>query len=79
VHTPSKSPSTARVPGTESSAATSGISVVPGLAKQMSTPAASEVSIRTSAPVRPPDRFACQTVVPCVMESSVHYAHQRCV
>src|SRR5579885_224537 len=50
VQTPSNSPSTARMPSQASSAATSGISVVPGFAKQTSTPAAAAVRIRLSAP-----------------------------
>src|SRR5262249_50951308 len=50
VHTPSNKPSTARMPGTTSSAPTSCISVVPGLAKHTSTPEATAVRIRPSAP-----------------------------
>jgi hypothetical protein len=52
VQTPSNKPSTARIPGTLSSAPTKGISVVPGLAKHTVTPA-DEAACRTAtAPVQ---------------------------
>ena len=50
VTTPSNSPSTHRMPGMRSSAATKCISDVPGLAKHVSTPLASNVWTRDSAP-----------------------------
>src|SRR4051794_24939388 len=50
VTTPSNRPSTGRMAGSPSSAVTSGISVVPGLAKQISMPAARAVASRVSAP-----------------------------
>src|SRR5215212_7427166 len=50
VATPSNSPSTHRISPTRSSAATKCISEVPGLAKQISTPAPAKVSTRLSAP-----------------------------
>src|SRR5438477_4910914 len=51
LHTPSNRPSTARIRGSRSSAFTSAISVVPGFAKQTSTPAAAAVRKTASAPV----------------------------
>jgi hypothetical protein len=51
VQTPSNSPSTTRIPGARSRAATIGISVVPGFAKQISTPACWAVRSRLNAPV----------------------------
>src|SRR4051812_909983 len=53
LQTPSNSPSTARI-GTSSSALTSAISVVPGLAKHTSIPAAAAVRNTASAPVIAP-------------------------
>src|SRR5438270_2931359 len=50
VATPSNSASTARISGTESRAATKCISEVPGLVKQVVTPASTSVRIRASAP-----------------------------
>src|SRR5208282_326258 len=50
VTTPSKRPSTQRISGIRSSAATMWISEVPGFVKQTSTPPASSVRIRLSAP-----------------------------
>src|SRR6185369_2654861 len=50
VTAPSKRPSTARMPSTRSSAATKCISEVPGLEKQTSTPLATSVRTRLSAP-----------------------------
>src|SRR6476469_9670979 len=50
VTTPSNRPSTQRMPSTRSSAATKCISEVPGLAKQTSTPPATNVRTRLSAP-----------------------------
>ena len=50
VTTPSNSPRTQRMPSTRSSAATKCISEVPGLAKQTSTPPATNVRTRLSAP-----------------------------
>src|SRR4051812_17317893 len=50
VTTPSNRPSTQRMPSTRSSAATKCISDVPGLAKQTSTPPATRVRTRLSAP-----------------------------
>src|SRR5207248_3942067 len=57
LHTPSKRPSTARTEGTRSSALTSAISVVPGLAKHTSMPAAAAVCNTASAPVIAPSSF----------------------
>lgn len=51
-HTVSCKPNTGRIPGIASRAATSHISVVPGLAKQTSTPFSRRVSRRTCEPVR---------------------------
>src|SRR3954451_12347957 len=50
VQTPSNSPSTGRTPPASSIACTRCISVVPGLAKHTSTPAAATVRMRLSAP-----------------------------
>src|SRR3954466_3779117 len=50
VTTPSNRPSTQRMPSTRSRAATKCISEVPGLAKQTSTPPATKVRTRLSAP-----------------------------
>src|SRR5258708_6928728 len=50
VTTPSNRPSTPRMSGTESNAATKCISEVPGLAKHTSTPASTSVRIRDCAP-----------------------------
>src|SRR5437868_9360800 len=50
VTTPSNRPSTQRMPSTRSSAATKCISEVPGLLKQTSTPPATNVRTRLSAP-----------------------------
>src|SRR5579872_6256684 len=50
VTTPSNRPSTQRMPSTRSRAATKCISEVPGLAKQTSTPPATRVRTRLSAP-----------------------------
>src|SRR5438270_8329331 len=50
VTTPSNRPSTQRMPSTRSRAATKCISEVPGFAKQVSTPPATRVRIRLSAP-----------------------------
>src|SRR4030081_1467780 len=50
VTTPSKRPSTPRISGTVSSAATKCISDVPGLEKHTSTPASPRVRIRACAP-----------------------------
>src|SRR5256885_3429123 len=50
VTTPSNRPSTQRMPSTRSSAATKCISEVPGLEKQTSTPPATNVRTRLSAP-----------------------------
>src|SRR6266436_4032108 len=59
VTTPSNRPSTQRMPSTRSRAATKCISEVPGLAKQTSTPPATKVRTRLSAPfiVPLPPRF----------------------
>src|SRR3954454_4859236 len=53
VTTPSNRPSTQRMPGTRSSAATKCISEVPGLVKQTSTPPLTIVRTRLSAPFIP--------------------------
>src|SRR3981081_1519026 len=58
VTTPSNRPSTQRMPSTRSSAATKCISEVPGLAKQTSTPPATNVRTRLSAPFIIPLPFA---------------------
>ena len=50
VTTPSNSPSTARISGTVSSAATKCISEVPGLVKHTSTPPSTSVRMRACAP-----------------------------
>src|SRR5580698_3421322 len=50
VTTPSNKPSTQRIPGTRSSAATKCISDVPGLEKQVLTPLLSSECTRLSAP-----------------------------
>ena len=53
VTTPSNSPSTPRISGTSSSAATKCISEVPGLAKHMSTPESTSVRSSACAPFIP--------------------------
>src|SRR6266436_2053130 len=58
VTTPSNRPSTQRMPSTRSRAATKCISEVPGLAKQTSTPPATKVRTRLSAPFIIPLPFA---------------------
>ena len=51
------------MPSTLSSAATKCISDVPGLAKQVSTPLASSVRTRLSAPFMGRDPFECEKTV----------------
>src|SRR6266436_2443565 len=58
VSTPSNRPSTQRMPSTRSRAATKCISEVPGLEKQTSTPPATSVRTRLSAPFIVPLPFA---------------------
>src|SRR5690606_23610333 len=56
VTTPSCKAGTGRAPGASSNASTRGIAVVPGLAKQTSTPAARAVAKRLSEPFTAPPR-----------------------